>query len=280
MLLILLLCFWKASSQLVCPTHNSFGNEISYDLTLGDTKLNWVEWSPVAPSKPGLRFLNLHQNENASVVATKAFLYSQGSGSVFYWRKKVASGLATRTLVFTMGSMTFQIDPNRMFTPAGIKKSLSPWTAKAGQAVYDFGKLILRIWDNKQNNSAIIAIHNNALSGGLSAKSYLPGQVYENEAANVSIGHGSPKQFFLFSNTPKGKAQYAQLSHQGFSVVLQSLPAPKGPLQDDGSLSYYAQTTDRDYVNVEATAPCSNDVEGIAILEQLNMIRALAAVSN
>ncbi len=62
-------------------------------------------------------FLNVHQNENTSVVAAKALIASSGfSGSITY----LLHG-GTRDLYFRVNGRRYQIDPNRMFTPVGRK---------------------------------------------------------------------------------------------------------------------------------------------------------------
>jgi hypothetical protein len=52
-------------------------------MTLGDTRLQLIRWSPGSSCDvhSPYRMLNLHQNENASVVAAKAFLLSVREGS-------------------------------------------------------------------------------------------------------------------------------------------------------------------------------------------------------
>lgn len=54
-----------------------------FPLTLGETIIQLVRWSPIEGCDPhsSFRFLNLHQNENTSVVAAKAFLLSMNEGA-------------------------------------------------------------------------------------------------------------------------------------------------------------------------------------------------------
>jgi hypothetical protein len=54
----------------------------TFPLKLGDTELSLNRWSPNPFFNPNsrFRFLNLHQNENASVVATKAYLLGRNEG--------------------------------------------------------------------------------------------------------------------------------------------------------------------------------------------------------
>lgn len=58
-------------------------------------------------------------------------------------------------------------------------------------------------------------------------------------------------------------------------LVLQSDPAPKGTLEDDGSLSYYAAQMGLTYVNVEAAAPDAKDTSGQSLINQLIMYQTL-----
>lgn len=112
MWLILLACFMGAWSV---------GYQTVWTLPLGDNSIPFVRWSLKNDDSPGFSFLNLHQNENASVVAAKAFAFSQSNLNIYYLNKTLTkNGLATRNVFFTMGGTEYQFDPNRMFTPVGI----------------------------------------------------------------------------------------------------------------------------------------------------------------
>ena len=72
---------------------------------------------PTASGEEGLfSFLNLHENENTSVVAAKALIYQKGGGSITF----LQHGLPlTRDITFQYNGVSYTIDPNRMFTMPG-----------------------------------------------------------------------------------------------------------------------------------------------------------------
>jgi hypothetical protein len=70
-----------------------------------------------------MAFLNLHENENTSVVAARSFLYVNGGSLV-----KFANG-PNRLISFKLSGKTYSFDPNRMFTPEGIKSTLQTYSS-------------------------------------------------------------------------------------------------------------------------------------------------------
>mmetsp|Transcript_32680 Transcript_32680/g.91507 ORF Transcript_32680/g.91507 Transcript_32680/m.91507 type:complete len:302 (-) Transcript_32680:348-1253(-) len=245
---------------------------------LGETELGLVEWWPVGPESNFQlpRFLNLHQNENCSVGAVKSLLAIQGRGSVLYFNKSLtSSGLATREVTFTHDGTTYSFDPNRMFTLVGIANTVTPDNPEVYEMILEFGQWVLERYTSGRDFEWV-AIHNNADSGGFSAESYLPGNVYDTDAIAVSIGsYASSKEFLLFTDTALGRDQFAYLMARGFSVVLQAPAGANSTLTDDGSLSYYAATLNQAYVNVESTAPTPDDTEALRLLNQLFLIKNL-----
>ena len=111
-LLALLAALCSACSPVAVVTPNM----TTWKVALGDDVVYVARYeSGAAPFLFG--FLNLHQNENTSVVAAKALIAgSSFSGSITY----LLHG-GTRDLNFSFHGRRYSIDPNRMFTPVGRK---------------------------------------------------------------------------------------------------------------------------------------------------------------
>ena len=143
LLVLMSLTVTMVRSQMVGTTKTTI-------LTLGETEIGLVEWFPAGAPNDDLgipmRFLNLHQNENCSVVAIKTMLQTYGRGSVLYFNKTLApNGLANRNVTFTYHGSLYTFDPNRMFTLPGIQTNIYPSNADAANIVLNFGQQVLRI---------------------------------------------------------------------------------------------------------------------------------------
>jgi hypothetical protein len=119
---------------------------------------------------------------------------------------------------FSIGSSSFSIDPNRMFTAAGRRRHLIPFRQDADLAVAQFATQLLRVYQFESQN-IVLALHNNG--PGYSAESYLPGLLtnvivclvliyliggeFASAAQSVSIGtlfirNQKKQKFFFFSS--------------------------------------------------------------------------------
>ena len=236
-------------------------------VSIGETDVNITRYAPSLGENGGapMSFLNLHQNENTSVVAARVVLMDPTGGSV----TRLEHGGA-RYVSFELDGMAFTFDPNRMFTRAGVDATLRQhgnYTDAAAEDVLAFSQTVLHMygWDDVDT---VIALHNNG-GGGYSAESYLPGGSMASEASKVNIVEGTDARNFFFVVTDE---LYTSLADLGFNVVLQNDEEPT----DDGSLSVYAQAQGRNYVNVEALA--SHTSRGDQVLVQLHMLRGLRKV--
>jgi hypothetical protein len=249
----------------------------SYVLNIGNTPITVTrEVFPTpegcADCLPGLSFLNLHENENTSVVAVRSFLLSNG-GSL----TKFAKG-NTRTISFSMTvsqtgkTTTYTFDPNRMFTPEGIKATLdeySTYSSSAAAEVEEFANNVLSLYEFS-TQSIVLALHNNG--GQYGAKSYLPGGSYANDAEKVHIENGTNPSDFFYVVDPY---YYDSLALAGYNVVLQN----NETVTNDGSLSYYSGLQGRPYINFESQAEFTSYGQQVVI--QLDMVYAVkAAVKN
>ena len=260
----ILLLFFSSLTISVEATSLSTTEKIS--ITIGDTLINLTkETFPIPSQCTGcdsveLAFLNLHENENTSVVAVRSFLLFNGGSLV-----KFAKG-NTRLVEFEIGSADYAVDPNRMFTSEGIESSLaqySTYTPEAGAEVEKLADFVLGIYDFDQL-STVLALHDNG--GSYGANSYLPGEAYENDAAAVNIVEGSNPSDFYYVVDP---SYYNYLKEAGYNVVLQN----NETVTNDGSLSYYTGMKGKAYINFEAQAEYTSIGEQVVI--QLDMISAV-----
>ena len=214
--------------------------------------------------------VNLHDDEDTSVAAALAVAAETGGTVV----ELVHTG--DRNLRFavevpgTGGSRraVYGADPNRMFTPAGLGRTVAaltegptPGLDHGERAVERLARYVLT-QTGLGDADVVVTLHNNT-EDNYSARSYEPGAVYATDAAAVTVHEGSdPDDFFFVTD----RALYDALVARGFNAVLQDNDAAT----DDGSLSVWAARNGRPYVNVEAQHGHRD--------EQAEMIRALAEV--
>jgi hypothetical protein len=237
----------------------------TFSLYVGDTLTNITKETFPTPARCAscdlhLAFLNLHENENTSVVSVRSFLLFNGGSLV-----KFSKG-NTRLVEFSLDLIYYAIDPNRMFTPEGIQASLAQYSTYTQEAAAEVSKLadfLLGIYDF-DNQSTVLALHDNG--GTYGANSYLPGQAYENDAAAVNIVEGTnPSDFYYVVDS----VYYQALKSSGYNVVLQN----NDTVTDDGSLSYFTGIKGKAYINFEAQAEYT--AVGAQVVIQLDMIAAV-----
>lgn len=205
-------------------------------------------------------FLNLHENENTSVVSARSFLYSNG-GSLTRFNHG-----SSRLISFSLNKVLYSFDPNRMFTMEGIQSTLKqygPYSTDAANAVSKFASDVLNIYEFT-SQTVVLALHNNA--GSYGASSYLPGGPYENDASAVYIEKGTNPSDFYYVVNPD---YFDWFANHGYNVVLQN----NETVTNDGSLSYYCGLQGKEYINFESLAEYSS--YGVQVIIQLDMIDAV-----
>ena len=200
------------------------------EIYLGETK---VELEVISSGR-GPVFVALHENEATAINAAKKLLSTSG-GTLIILRHS-----GERNVKFMLKGKTYQFDPNRIFTPQGIKQTLRGGAAReAATAVRALAKIIL----DEIGRRPIVALHNNT-NGSYSLASYLPGSQYSGDAAAVHrVPTLDPDDFFFTTE----ESVFLEAKKDGFNVVLQS-----DVVTDDGSLSVYSYRRGQPYVNVEA----------------------------
>lgn len=211
--------------------------EVIHIFNLGGTD---VVLQLYASQKAGPLYYNMHDNEKTSVEAGRRIVQRHG-GELY---ELVHSG--ERNITFTIDTMSYAIDPNRIYTDAGVWRELarngSQDTAVFGM-VRAFGDSLVQMLGIAEA-SLVVALHNNT-DGGYSMDSYMPGAVYDRDAAAIYIGrHRDPDNFYFIT----AKSLFIRLQPSRYHIVLQDNTS----MTDDGSLSVFCGIHGIDYINVEA----------------------------
>ena len=201
-----------------------------------------------------LTMVNLHDDEQASVEAGVAVLERIGGRLI----ELTHSG--KRRVVFSLEGKEYSFDPNRIFSPTGVRKTVrgdGEIPEAAYKAVDHFSAQFIHYFAlNKQ--SEFITLHNND-DGELSIHTYEPGGEWAADTDELHVSKVfDPDDFFFVTD----KQIYEQLKAQDFNVVVQDNSIKR----DDGSLSVFAGRHGIRYINVEAE-PQHNT-------EQIRMIEA------
>ncbi len=200
----------------------------------------------------GKVFIILHDDENTAVEAADSIV-SRFGGTLIELRAK-----GTRMIPFKLKGGTYTFDPNRIFTPAGVKATLIKNGSTSPEAEKATGELGALIAGMIARFDTVIAVHNN--KRGYSLKDYLTGGAYEKDAADVHRVNGtSPNDFYFVVE----RDDFDALKAKGINVVLQSASS----VTDDGSLSVYCQQKGIRYLNCEA-------FDG-HLSQQINMLKSI-----
>ena len=195
-------------------------------LQLGSTRVLIVREEHGA----GKSFIHLHQNETTALKAAQHIIRKAGGSLMTI----VHPG--ERTIVFKLHGKRYEFDPNRMFSDAGIKKTLKlygSYTPAAHRIVKNFSDIVKSLLPD----GPIIAVHNNK---DYCIRDYLPGHSMARDAGAIFLDpHANPRNFYVLTQ----RQDYLNLNH--YNRVLQAHNAT-----DDGSLSVYL--SNRKYINVEA----------------------------
>ncbi len=229
---------------LICPVVGAGEQEFRIDIKslplgdgLGDGSIDIVTTTSGASE---WLMCNLHDDENTSVEASLQVLKTHPG------RLVEVRHTGKRLISFPFENKTYTFDPNRIFTAAGVHKTLedkSTADENAEAIVGGFGKALIRLY-SLDTVDGVIALHNNT-DERYSATSYLPGQEYDRDAAEVYIQPGSDTDDFFFVTD---RRLFDALRRRQLNTVLQN----NETVTDDGSLSVYCGQHGKPYVNVEA----------------------------
>jgi hypothetical protein len=208
----------------------------THTLRLEDEKV-WVHIYQAAT--PGLNLVNLHDNENTAAEVAREYI-SQNGGRLVELRHGRG-----RYVIIRRGDSRAQFDPNRMFSPGGLRKSLNHFAdlteanVKIGSV---FSKSVLELI-NVQSNGIVVAIHNNT-DGKLTIDDFKPGGWYGPDTEDVHKSNRQDHDDFFFTNH---QPIYEALAGLNYNVALMAKSTP-----DRGGLGAYVQKHSGIYINLEA----------------------------
>lgn len=188
----------------------------------------------------GVVYFNMHDDENTAVEAGKVILKKHGG----YLAELAGKG--ERLIRFTLDSVQYTFDPNRIFTERGIQKTLEkngPYSPAAHREIRQFVEDLFQ-YVFIEDLRIMVTLHNNS-EDGYSLNSYLPGEIFEKDASRYYLNPALDPDDFYFV-TEVEAFEFFKMENQ--NVVLQD----NMKVTDDGSLSVYCSIRGIPYINVEA----------------------------
>lgn len=222
---------------------------------IGATELKIVV-SKTSTVVPEFVFINLHDNENTSVEAAVEVLERYGGMLV-----ELQTG-GGRLVKYSSNGRQFTFDPNRIFTRAGIEKTLKSDGDYSIEAEGVVKRVAEKLLSYVKNAKLVIALHNNS-DENYSIKSYAGDGEFATDAKLVNISAGTDIDDFFYV-TENDFFNYFEKKNQ--NVVLQD----NDQVNDDGSLSVYCGENRISYINVEAQqGHFQKQVEMLEMLQDL-----------
>jgi hypothetical protein len=185
-------------------------------------------------------YVHVHENERTALEAARR-VFRETGGRLLELRAQ-----GKRLIVFRKNDREYRFDPNRIFTPDGIERTLRRYGAYSETARDEVGHLARHLLDAGVVDASrmVVAVHNNA-AGEYTARSYVPPGPLARQAeavhVNSLLGVGD---FFIVTD----RRLFEELRARGWNVVLQD----NQRATDDGSLSVYCGRRRIPYANVEA----------------------------
>ena len=183
-------------------------------------------------------FLNIHEDEQTSIDVAQAF--GQGHAINFIY----LSHLQTRRVHYNVGKREFSVDPNRIYTKKGRRKTIEPWRPFAFKANNEAAKLANTVLSLIRPYETIVTMHNNT-DVEYTIKSYLPGGDEAKNTADIHISDKWDADDFVYTTSIDF---FHHLKAADVNVILQD----NVRFVNDGSLSVYCGINGIDYLNIEA----------------------------
>lgn len=183
---------------------------------------------------PGKIFVHVHANETTALIAARQVARMQGGHVMTLVHEP------TRDIQFKYRGKTYTFDPNRIYTPRGIRLTLKAHHCQSLQAEKIIARFAKTLISDIPPGQKVVAVHNNK---GYSLLDYLPQHSLAHDAQEVFYNkpYENYRNFFLVT---KAKEFY-RYKISGYNVVHQAKN-----VTDDGSLS--VALSNRTYVNAEA----------------------------
>jgi D-alanyl-D-alanine dipeptidase len=230
-----------AALMLLMPSATADNATTTRTFAVGDARIDVVTTVFPATTEPlKVAFVSVHDDEQTAVEAAGDVLRDLG-GRLVELRHS-----GDREVAFRLGGTEHHIDPNRIFTPAGRRATLtalSTWSQPADDVVAAFTDELLSTLAI-DDVDMVVALHNNT-PDRYTAANYALGGSLAADAAKVNLRPGGDADDFFFVTDP---GLFDALAGHGHSVILQN----EATVADDGSLSVWCGRMGIPYVNVEA----------------------------
>ena len=189
--------------------------------------------------KKDLLFINVHDDEFTSVEATKRILSEYGGTLIEIENNQ------QRNIQFRIGRTIYRVDPNCIFSKAGIRRSLAELGRTSPVAIDEAEKLGKRILQLIPGSvKYVIALHNNT-PDLFTVEEYTPGNKRAGDCNKYYINPAEDNDDFFLTTEQN---LFHKLSSKSFNIVLQD----NKKCTDDGSLSYYCGKKNIPYINCES----------------------------
>jgi len=209
--------------------------EESTELHCGSASIQLVHYT--ATMSRQVTFLNVHEDEQTSIQALENFALEHPINFCYFRHS------GERRIQFSVNDSSCSIDPNRMFTNEGRRKTL-----ENGGFLSPAAERELQIFANSFLNKlpkaeVIVALHNNT-PDNYSIQSYLPDS---SEAQNTGLLYINPEMDpddFIYTTD---SLLFSLFRKHKVNAILQD----PSNFVDDGSLSVYCGLNKMRYINIE-----------------------------
>lgn len=194
-----------------------------------------------ADDLPGIRFVQLHENEQTATQVAYSMLAKYNRGCFVTWQC-----YGDRYINFKIDTVIYKFDPNRIFTAQGRRETLTAngeYSEEADSIVAGIAAIFLANYIDSQR--LVIALHNNTDNGGLTINSYRKHGDYAADAKKVHVNKSRDQDDFFLTTD---EHIYKYIKKRGYNILLQD----NKHVTDDGSLSVYASQHNIPYLNIEA----------------------------
>lgn len=207
---------------------------IKYGLALDTVVFKFHE-----SAKSDIFYLNIHDDENTALGAIESILDINFNGRLL---ELIQNG--ERLIHFKLNEKSYTFDPNRIFSPQGVKKTLKKngdYSKEAFDIVSKFSDFIVK--KLLRDAQIVVALHNNS-DNDYSILDYTEGKNLENQALQVHINPRQDSDDFLYVTEINLFNLYKE---KGYNVLLQN----NKTVVDDGSLSVYCGLKGIKYISIE-----------------------------
>ena len=203
---------------------------------LGDSSIKVIK--QITNFKSKHLYLNIHEDEQTSIDVAQDFLEQTPINFVYL------NHIQTRRINFNVKSKKYSVDPNRIYTKKGRRKTIEPSRLFNFKAKNLAAKLAHIILDLIQPYEVVITMHNNT-DVEYSIKNYLPNGDEAQNTADIYISKNWDADDFIYTTSTDF---FNHLKEADVNVILQD----NKKYVNDGSLSVYCGINNIDYINIEA----------------------------